>query len=131
MTGNLGGTEPLEDTLMKFPAFLTAIATWIESWPRAKVVLDKSAWILIAPGLALLWLIDPAAAKTLLQWSIYGVVLSGMAVVISRLIFPQIDLSELVDNAYEKANVASAIIAAAVVLFVGILVLALVLWAKA
>lgn len=104
---------------------------WLDSTARAKVLLDKTAWLLILPALATLFFLDPAAAKTLVQWSLYGVVLAGVVVVISRLIFPQIALGEFIASALKEKNAAAGIVVGAIVLFVAIMTLALVIWAKA
>ena len=96
---------------------------------RLHALVDKSAWMLIAPALVALFLIDTAMAKTLVQWSLYAVVLAGLGIIISRLTFPQINLSEHVDEA-RKGNVAAALVVLArTVLLLGILAL-LVIWGK-
>lgn len=92
---------------------------------------DKNAWLLMGPAFLVLFFIDRAMAVTLFQWSIFGLVLAGASVVISRLVFPQIELTSLVEDAHLNKNAASAIIVAATVLFVALIMLALVIWAKA
>lgn len=96
---------------------------------RFGALVDGSAWSLILPALVALWFIDPPMAKTLAQWSLYFLVLAGMVVVISRVIFPSVNLDTLLDKA-ERGEVAPAVAAAAIVLFVALLVLAFVLWAR-
>lgn len=98
---------------------------------RIGALTDASAWLLIAPALAALYVIDPALAKTFAQWSIFGLVLAGAAVMISRIIFPQIDLQALVKSVLEDRSTAAGIVAASVVFFVGLVMLSLVIWAKA
>ena len=97
---------------------------------RLHALVDKSAWMLIAPALVALFLIDTAMAKTLVQWSLYAVVLAGLGIIISRLTFPQINLSEHVDEA-RKGNVAAALVVLAIVSFVAIVLYSMVTWAKA
>ncbi len=75
--------------------------------------------------------IDPALAKTFAQWSIFGLVLAGAAIMISRIVFPQIDLGALVKSTLEDKSTAAGIVAASIVFFVGMVMLALVIWAKA
>lgn len=99
--------------------------------PRLRALADKSAWLLIAPAVALLWLIDAAMARTLLQWSLYALVLAGLAIVISRVVFPQINLGQMVREAVDENNTAAGLIVGAIVLFVGMVMLALVIWSKA
>jgi hypothetical protein len=104
---------------------------YIQQTARAKVLLDKTAWLLIVPALVVLFLVDAAFAKTLVQWSLFGLVLAGVAVVISRLIFPQVHLGELLAEVRDKQNTAAAVVVGAIVLFVALVMFALVIWAKA
>lgn len=97
---------------------------------RIKALVDTSAWILIAPSLIALFYIDQAMLATLVQWLVFAPVLAGVAVIVSRVVFPQIHLTELVTETI-KGNRAAAILAASLVIFVAILVLALVIWARA
>lgn len=97
---------------------------------RFKALGDTSAWLLIAPSLIALYFIDQAMLQTMLQWMVFAPVLAGVAVIVSRVVFPQIHLSTLAREAI-KGNTAAGLLASAIVLFVGIMVLALVMWAKA
>lgn len=97
---------------------------------RIKALVDTSAWILIAPSLIALFYIDKSMLATLVQWLVFAPVLAGVAVIVSRIVFPQIHLSELVRETM-KGNQAAATLAAALVVFVALLVLSLVFWARA
>ncbi len=97
---------------------------------RFKVLVDKSALFLIIPAMAALYFIDEAMTKTLVQWLVFAPVIAGVAIMVSRVVFPQINLTRLIDETHE-GNKASAIVAGALLLFVGILFFALVTWAKA
>lgn len=114
-------------------ALLKQLVALVEFFNNSRLgaVFDASAWLLMAPALAALYAVDPAMAKTLVEWTIFGAVLSGAAVIISRIVFPQIKLTELVEDAKNENNTAAGIIVGSVVVFVGVLILALVLWAKA
>lgn len=102
----------------------------ISSWTRRLgALIDKSAWLLIAPALGGLLCIDPAMALTLVQWALFALVLAGVAVVISRIVFPQVNLNELVALAVQ-GNRAAGAVAAALVIFVALLFIGIVLWAK-
>lgn len=105
---------------------MTMLRSWLR---RLAALLDKSAWLLIAPALIALYLLDPPLARTFAQWSLFFLVLAGMAVVISRIVFPQVDLTGFVRRA-AGGDRASATVAAAIVLFVGILILSGVIWVK-
>jgi hypothetical protein len=111
----------------------TSFAALLEFFKSSRLgaLTDVSAWLLIAPALAALYAIDPALAKTFAQWSIFGLVLAGAAVMISRVIFPQIDLQALIKSVIEDKSTAAGIVAASIVFFVGLVMLAMVIWAKA
>lgn len=96
---------------------------------KPKALLDAHAWLLILPALLVLAAIDLPMVRTMLEWSLFGVVLVGMAIIISRIVFPQIDLAELVREA-RLGNVAAALVVLGLLVFFGQLVLALAGWAK-
>lgn len=98
---------------------------------RFRAMFDKSAWLLIAPALAIIFFLDPALGRTLLTWSAFGVAIAGVSVIISRIIFPQIDLSAMVRSVSDQRNTGAAIVVASVILFVALVMIALVMWAKA
>lgn len=97
---------------------------------RLKALLDKSAWLLILPPLLALFFIDTAMLQTLIQWLVFAPVLAGLAIIVSRVVFPQIHLSTLVEQT-RQGNTAAGLLASALVLFVAIVIMALVMWAKA
>jgi multisubunit Na+/H+ antiporter MnhB subunit len=102
----------------------------LESWlKRMRVFSDLSAWFLIAPALAVLWFIDAPTAKALLQWSMFGIVMAGVGVMVSRLVFPDLHLNDFLKRAY-NGGIGAAIVSASVILFVGIVFLGLIVWAK-
>lgn len=104
--------------------------TMIESWlKRLSALVDKSALLLILPAFVILLLLDAPAAKALVQWSLFALVIAGVAVIISRVIFPQIDLNAYLKKAL-NGSMAGATVSAAIITFVGLLILAIVLWAK-
>lgn len=96
---------------------------------RLGALIDGSAWLLILPALAVLFVIDAPMAKTLMQWSLYFLVVAGLAVMISRIVFPHIRLDAFIQRA-EAGDRAAACVVGHVVLFVGLLILAFVLWAR-
>lgn len=96
---------------------------------RLHALIDGSAWLLILPAALGLFSLDAPMVKSLAQWSLYFVVLAGLAVMISRIVFPTIRLRDLVDRA-ETDPRAAGLVAAAVIAFVAILILSFVLWAR-
>lgn len=97
---------------------------------RISAIGDKSALVLIAPFIIILFLIDKAMAMTLVQWLVFAPVLAGVAIIVSRIVFPQIHLTSLIRMA-EGGNRAAGMVASALLIFVALLVLSLVMWAKA
>jgi len=91
---------------------------------------QKSVWLLILPALLVLSLVDFALVKTLVEWSLFALVLAGLAIVVSMVIFPQINLTDLVSRALAGEQPA-ATVAAALLVFFGLLFYSMVFWAKA
>jgi uncharacterized membrane protein YjfL (UPF0719 family) len=96
---------------------------------KFKALLDAHAWLLMLPALLVLALIDWPMVKTMLEWSLFGVVLVGAAIIISRLVFPQIDIAELMRQV-RMTNTAAGLVVAGLLIFFGLLVLALAGWSK-
>ncbi|ENE5752077.1 hypothetical protein ACFLMW_003732 [Salmonella enterica] len=82
------------------------------------------------PSLVTLWAIDDALFKTIIEWLIVAPLITGLAVILSRIVFPQIDLGLLVDEVILE-NKAAAMVVAGLMVFCGLLIMALMLWAKA
>lgn len=97
---------------------------------RIKTLGDKSAMLLIIPCLVALFFIDASMVKTLVQWLVFAPIIAGVAIIVSRIVFPQLNLTKLVEEVH-GGNTASAILASGLLLFVGLLIFALVTWAKA
>jgi uncharacterized membrane protein (UPF0182 family) len=97
---------------------------------RLCAVFDKSALILMLPTAAALFFIDPPMIKTLLQWVLYAPFLVGVAIIVCRIVFPQIELTKLIRGA-ENGNTAAGLVASSIIVFVAVIVVALVSWAKA
>lgn len=110
---------------------MSNFVTSILASPRVRALIDKSAWLLIIPAFVALMVIDFAMAKTLVQWSVFSLVLAGIAIVLSRIVFPQVSLTDLVRSAHADGNVGAGIVAGALITFFGLLMLALVIWSKA
>ncbi len=66
---------------------------------RLWALCDKTALLLIIPALAVLLYIDEAMFKTILQWVVVAPVLAGIAVMVSRVIYHKINLTDLVMRA--------------------------------
>jgi hypothetical protein len=97
---------------------------------RLAALADKSALVLIVPALIIAYLIDEAMALTLVQWLVFAPILAGVAIHISRIVFPQVHLTSYLQKA-ETGNVAAGLVASAIIVFVAAIVMALVVWTKA
>ncbi|XAO53851.1 hypothetical protein [Pseudomonas phage Rocky] len=91
---------------------------------------DMTAWVLLIASIVPLLLIDPAMVVTLAQWTAFALALAGITVVITRVVLPQVDLTEWLAHARE-GSVAGGLVVLAVSLTVCFTFLGLVLWAKA
>lgn len=108
-----------------------ALVTFMQAlWLQTKdTVGDKNAWLLAGPAMGLLAYLDDAKLLTLLEWMVYAAVIAGFSIQISRTMFPQIKLTAMVEKAMEDSRAAGAV-AAALVVFVGLLFLSLAFWTK-
>lgn len=97
---------------------------------RLAPLMDLSAWVLILVALIPLALIDWAMVKTLFQWTVFGTALAGLSIVISRIVLPQINLTEWVELARD-GKPGAALVVLSTCLVVATVFLGLVLWAKA
>lgn len=89
---------------------------------RLKALIDGSAWLLIAIGVIGIALTNWRLALTLFQFSLVTCVLAGVAIVVSRVVFPQIDLTAMVKQG-GATPLGAAIITLSVVLFCVALIL--------
>ena len=96
---------------------------------RLKSLFDQSAWLLMLPACLVLFLIDADMAVAVAQLTLVAMVLAGVANIVSRIAFPQLDIQHLL-RLVCKDNRAAAIVLAALVLCVGLIFLSLVLWAR-
>jgi hypothetical protein len=96
---------------------------------RVSPFYDPSAWILIIVCGGGVMLFDPVTVKTITQWTLNFGIFAGVAVIISRLIFPQIDLSAHVRAAHD-GNIGSGLVVLSVALVMAFLLLSLTLWGK-
>lgn len=91
---------------------------------------DQGAWLLMLPAALALIYIDPAMAQTIGQWILVPLVLAGFTIIVTRVMFPQVSIAWLVAE-IRQGNVAAGLLAAALVLFVGLVFLGMVLWVRA
>lgn len=97
---------------------------------RFKSLFDFGAWLLMLPAAFLLYWIDPPMLQTIVQWLLVAPILAGITIIVTRIVFPQVSIAWLVDQVGE-GNQAAGQLAAALVLFVGVVFVGIVLWARA
>ena len=90
---------------------------------------DKSAWILILVGTAILGTADFEMLKMLAKWISFAAVVGGVTIFLSRVFFPYIDFKVLLPKVFE-GNTAAGLVIASVVVFCSIAFYAIIYWAK-
>lgn len=96
---------------------------------RLSAFLDKSAWILVIIGALILGFTDGVLLGVLVKWTSFMFIVAGLAIVLSKLVFPTISFSAFIE--YVKAgNIAAGMVMAAVILFVAMAMYTVVFWAK-
>lgn len=101
----------------------------LQSWRRALPLFDGSAWLMAGVGLFILALLDWRTAATLAQWSLFALVVGALTIIISRITFPQIDLSELMDRVKAGDSPAARVVAA-LLIYCALVFIGVALWAK-
>lgn len=109
--------------------FLSRLWSSFLSHPLIASVRTSSVWILVVPAAVLLCLTDLSFVETMVQWASFSLVLAGVAIMVSMVVLPQLNLTDLVDLA-KGGSIPAAIMVAALVLFLGILFYTLIFWAK-
>jgi len=97
---------------------------------RFRGLLDPSAWGVILLCVGLVALYDRPMAVTLLQWTPFGMALTGVTIMLSRVAFPDVNLLEMLDLA-RHGNQAAAKVVLGIMLFMAATFLGLVLWSRA
>lgn len=91
---------------------------------------DLTAWVLLLVSLVPLLVLDKPMTVTVVQWTVIVLALAGITVMVVRLLLPHIDLGDWVALA-RGGSLAAAIVVLAVALLLGLVLLSVVLWAKA
>lgn len=101
---------------------------------RLLALFDGSAWFLILPALAWMWYRDPPLVKSIVEWTLLFLVLAGIAVMVSRIVFPHLDLGAFLTRAAggdgKPGDVAAAIVVAALIIFVAWIMQTIAGWAR-
>lgn len=96
---------------------------------RLSAFLDKSAWVLVVVGAVVLGLSDVTLLEVLAKWTSFTFIVAGIAIVLSKIVFPTISLSEHLEKVKE-GSVASGLVVAAIVVFVASVIYSVIFWAK-
>lgn len=109
---------------------------WMRIKKRLAPLFDLTSWVLFVLTIAPLYFVAPAMVTTLVQWTAFAVALAGVTIVLSRIMAPMIDLGELYrlvvgsPQVISSSRLPAAILAGSLLIFMGLLLLALVLWAS-
>ena len=95
---------------------------------RLKAFFDKSAWLLILVGAIVLAIFDIPTLITLVSWAAFALVLAGMTIMMSKAVFPSIQLSDLLKRA-ENGEIPAGLVILGLLVFVGLLFNGAVTWA--
>lgn len=103
-------------------------------WARLRAFIapfhDPRAWTLIILCAGGVWLFDPVMARTVLEFVLIAGAFAGIAVMISRHVLPQVNLTAHVQQALTGPTGAGLVVLS-VALFLSVLVLTLALWGRA
>ena len=98
-------------------------------WVKFAPFFDVNAWILILLCAGGVWVIDPAMSKTFMQFTLFAGFFVGIAIIASRHVLPQVDLTAHVKKAL-RDPVGAGLVVLGVCVFMSFLVLTLTLWGK-
>lgn len=96
---------------------------------RLGSLLDKSAWIMMVIGMLILGFSDFELLVTLVKWISFTFIVAGVSIFLSRITFSTIDFKEFLEMV-RQGNVAAGLVMGAVVLYVAIVGLSVIIWAK-
>lgn len=100
--------------------------TW---WRRVSSLVDGSAILLIAPALAWMWQRDRPLVSSVMEWTVMFTILAGLAIVVSRITFPHLNLRQFLARAL-GGDVAAAIVVAGLLVFVAWTMQTIAGWAR-
>jgi hypothetical protein len=96
---------------------------------RLSSLFEKSALILIVPAVALLYAVYPPIIVTNLELMLYVLIFVGVAIIITRLVFPGFDFDKLISAVITDRNMAAALVVVAMIVFFIAVFLGLLQWA--
>lgn len=105
--------------------------------PRLRALCNLDAWLLITLGLLLFGAHAPLRAggplnlpllATLLQLAAFMFTVAGLQVLLSLLVWPQLNVRELLQHAVQASDLSAAVVILGLLLFNGLSMIAFVLW---
>jgi len=105
--------------------------------PRLRALCNLDAWLLISLGLVLFGAHAPLRADgplnlpllaTMLQLAAFMFTVAGLQVLLSLLVWPQLNVRELLQHAVQTGDLAAAVVLLGLLLFNGLSMIAFVLW---
>jgi len=96
---------------------------------RFAALVDGSAWLLILPFVALWYWIDPLDLKIMMAWLLRLPIIVGVTIIISRIFFPSLKLTEFLEEA-KRGNVGAGLVVAGLMIFIGMLIMTAAGWSK-
>lgn len=109
----------------------------LEKFPRLNSLKDPGAWTLIIVGLVLFlirvpmpdtWFINLPLAITIMQTAGLIFTIAGIQILVSRLVWPNISVSKLIDSVQDKDSTAAGLTMFGLFVYNGLTTIALVIW---
>jgi len=108
-----------------------------ESTPRLKALKDQGAWTLITVGLILFlmrlpmpqtWVVNLPLAVTIMQTAGLIFTIAGLQILVSKLVWPSISVSTLIQNVQEGESIPSGVVLLGLFVYNGLTTIAIVIW---
>ncbi len=109
----------------------------LDKFPRLASLKDPGAWTLIVVGLILFlirvpmpdnWIINLPLAITIMQTAGLIFTIAGIQILVSRLVWPKISVTTLIDAVQDKNSTAAGITMLGLFVYNGLTTIALVIW---
>ncbi len=109
----------------------------LDKFPRLTSLKDPGAWTLIVVGLILFlirvpmpdnWIINLPLAITIMQTAGLIFTIAGIQILVSRLVWPKISVTTLIDAVQDKNSTAAGITMLGLFVYNGLTTIALVIW---
>ena len=96
----------------------------LDKFPRLTSLKDPGAWTLIVDN----WIINLPLAITIMQTAGLIFTIAGIQILVSRLVWPKISVTTLIDAVQDKNSTAAGITMLGLFVYNGLTTIALVIW---